>query len=168
LPGDVAVPPGAAGVAVVLSEPNGPGRLAVLGSRAARRVVRGGEASVIEVFLRCDARARAAWDVFLHLDAPPPDRRPRAANGDHGFAGGRVPTSACRPGELLVDRWDLEIPDGAAEGTYQLFFGLWSPQGGARMTVAPSFATVSPGSEGIAMPEEYRDRVYLGDLIVTR
>ena len=122
----------------------------------------------VELYFRCDTPTSNAWELFIHADAPPPSRKPRVGNGDHGFTGGAVATSACRRGQLLLDRWDLEISTGADTGTYQLFAGLWYPAEGDRMTVQPAQASQSPGSDGGELGDEYVNRVYLGDIVVAR
>jgi hypothetical protein len=153
---------------VTLLEPRRRGRLALVGSRLAPARVRPGGVVTVELYFRCDAPTAGAWEVFIHADAPPPSRKPRVGNGDHGFTGGAVATSGCRRGQLLLDRWDLEISSGAETGTYQLFAGLWYPPEGDRMTVRPEQAVSSPGSDGEPLGDEYADRVYLGDVVVAR
>lgn len=162
LPSDAAVPPGAAGgKPVAIFEPDGPGRLAIEGFRLGAPSVRLGGSIGIDLFFRCEARSLRDWEVFIHADAPAPARRPRVANGDHVFAGGVVRTDTCRPGEILLDRWDLGFP-GGTPGSYEIFVGLWHPPTGDRMVVEPSTAAESPGAAGVPIDPEYLNRVYLG------
>lgn len=167
LPPDAVRPAGVSeGQDLELREPSGRGRLQIAGVRlGGGRVKRGGTVT-IELYLRCLAPSQRDWEVFLHLDAPPPARTPRAGNGDHGFTGGVVATSACRPGELLLDRWDLEVASGVPTGAYQLFGGLWHPPSGDRMTVVPDAAVRSPGADPGLVEPEYADRAYLGEIVV--
>ncbi|MBI5501350.1 MAG: glycosyltransferase family 39 protein [Deltaproteobacteria bacterium] len=168
LPAGVGRPAGAAGGDVALLEPGRRGRLALVGSRIAPERVTPGGTVRVELYVRCDAPTSSVWEVFIHADGPPPSRKPRVGNGDHGFAGGAVATSSCRRGELLLDRWELEIAAGAATGTYQVFAGLWYPPEGHRMTVEPAAASRSPGAERGTLDGESLDRVYLGDVVVAR
>ncbi|MBI5487842.1 MAG: glycosyltransferase family 39 protein [Deltaproteobacteria bacterium] len=168
LPAGVGRPEGAGGAEVVLLEHGRRGRLALVGSRLSPARVAPGGTVRVELYFRCDAPTSNAWEVFIHADGSPPSRKPRVGNGDHGFAGGAVLTSACRRGELLLDRWELELAAGAETGTYQVFAGLWYPPEGGRMTVEPPEASRSPGAERGPLDDESRDRVYLGDVIVAR
>jgi len=167
LPADAPRPAGApAGREVELREPSGTGRLQLPAARLGNGRVRRGGTVAVELYFRCVEPSRRDWEVFIHADGPPPGRVPRAGNGDHGFTGGVVPTSACRPGELLLDRWDLEIASVVAPGAYQVFAGLWHPPSGDRMTVVPDSAVRSPGADPGPVEPEYADRVYLGELVV--
>jgi 4-amino-4-deoxy-L-arabinose transferase-like glycosyltransferase len=161
-----AVPGGGERGEVVLREPSGAGRIVLLGYRFAAESLGAGEASTIELFFRCERPTTRDWEVFIHADAAPPGRRPRAANGDHGFTSGATATSSCRPGELLLDRWELEFGADAPARPYQIFVGLWHPPSGDRALVEPSSAAESPGAEGASIGDEHVNRVYLGDITV--
>lgn len=167
LPPDAVRPAGVSeGRDLELREPSGGGRLQLAAVRLGGGRVRRGGTVPIDLYFRCLDPSRRDWEVFIHADAPPPARTPRAGNGDHGFTGGAVATSACRPGELLLDRWDLEIAPGVPPGAYQVFAGLWHPPSGDRMKVSPEDAARSPGAGPGPIEAEYADRAYLGELVV--
>ena len=44
-------------------------------------------------------------------------------------------TSQWLPGDIVVDRYDLEIPLGTPSGTQNIFMGLYLPGSGKRMKV---------------------------------
>ena len=167
LPASAVRPAGAPeGQDVQLREPSGRGRLQLAGVRLGTgRVKRGGNLP-IDLYFRCLAPSQRDWEVFIHADGPPPARTPRVGNGDHGFTGGAVATSACRTGELLLDRWELEIAGGVPTGTYQVFAGLWHPPSGDRMRVEPEAAVQSPGADAGPPEAEHADRAYLGEIVV--
>ncbi|MBN1773989.1 MAG: glycosyltransferase family 39 protein [Deltaproteobacteria bacterium] len=167
LPAGTARPAGAPeGRDVQLREPSGRGNLQLAGVRLGAGRVRRGASLPLDLYFRCLAPSQRDWEVFIHADGPPPARTPRVGNGDHGFTGGAVATSACRTGELLLDRWDLEIAAGVATGTYQVFAGLWHPPSGDRMRVEPESAVSSPGADAGPIEAEHADRVYLGEIVV--
>jgi 4-amino-4-deoxy-L-arabinose transferase-like glycosyltransferase len=166
-PADTVRPAGAPpGQELQLREPSGRGRLQLAAVRLGTGRVRRGGSITIDLYFRCLAPSQRDWEVFIHADGPPPSRTPRAGNGDHGFTGGAVATSACRTGELLLDRWELEIAAGVPSGAYQLFAGLWHPPSGDRMKVEPPTAVSSPGADAGPIEAEHADRAYLGEVVV--
>jgi 4-amino-4-deoxy-L-arabinose transferase-like glycosyltransferase len=61
------------------------------------------------------------WKVFVHIDAKAPPR----IIGDHGFAGGHCPISTFQPGDYVIDRFEVKVPDSANRGEHRVWTGLF-------------------------------------------
>jgi 4-amino-4-deoxy-L-arabinose transferase-like glycosyltransferase len=110
-----------------------------------------GDIVPVSLFWRSTEPLAEDYAVFVHLlaaDGPP------LAQSDSQPGGGTLPTSAWIPGETIVDRRGLLLPDDLAPGRYVLRLGLYSPSNGERLSV------VLPGG---GPPE---DGLVLGELVV--
>ena len=58
-----------------------------------------------------------AWTVFAHLAGP------RWVNTDHEPVAGRCPTRMWRAGDVIVDRFTVELP---VPGRYELAIGFYA------------------------------------------
>jgi hypothetical protein len=70
--------------------------------------------------------------VFVHLVDEGGEIR---SQSDAPPGGGFYPTSFWIPGETVLDRHDLTLPDGAPAGRYRLRVGLYQPETGLRLPV---------------------------------
>lgn len=73
---------------------------------------------------------------FVHLIDQPTGRT--CGQDDATPAGGRVPTSAWRPGMVVQDRQQLVVPAGCPAGTYSLLTGFYDPATGTRLGMQTS------------------------------
>ena len=71
-----------------------------------------------------------SWKIFVHLDGPE-----MRVNGDHEPLGGLCPTSAWKPGDVIVDHTSARIDPSFGAGTYEVWTGFF---GG----VAPSWVNL--------------------------
>lgn len=88
------------------------------------------EAGSLLVFLAWQAQSAPPLDytAFVHLIAPD---GALAAQTDRPPAG--YPTGDWRPGELVIDRFRLDLPEGLSPGVYRLQTGFYDPATVARL-----------------------------------
>ena len=97
------------------------------------------------------------YTVFVHLLSSEEGAERLIAQQDNPPVRGTKPTSAWEPGELVVDPYDLEVPDDAPPGEYVLAVGLYRWPDLARLPVRDD--------AGARLPE---DRVSLTAVRVER
>ncbi len=87
-----------------------------------------GRLARVTLYWRCRAEVGESWHVFIHLD----DASGSGAriNRDHDPAGGRFPTDAWRPGDLIADPIVFPVD----RFSLLLFLGFYS-QGEVRMSL---------------------------------
>ena len=83
-----------------------------------------------------------SYKVFVHLR----DSDGQVAQHDGVPAGGRFPTYAWRPGELVLDEHVLPLA-GVAPGQYGLYVGLYDPASEQRVSVVDPTGQAAPFSE---------------------
>jgi hypothetical protein len=88
--------------------------------------------------------------VFLHLVTP--DDATRVAQNDEAPLLDSRPTGRWLPGEVVVDRQQLSLPEDAPPGKYRLLAGMYRPEDVRNLTVN-SAPAVMPG-----------DRLDLGEI----
>jgi Dolichyl-phosphate-mannose-protein mannosyltransferase len=111
---------------------------------------------IVTVTLQWEALTRITEDYvgFVHL-VDPSGRD--VAQDDHPPLNGQYPTRVWFPGTVLSDPYRLKLPEALAEGTYELWGGLYHAGSGQRLPA------VSPQTG-----ERWKDDlVYLGRLTVT-
>jgi len=127
-------------------------------------VYRPGDIVYLQLWWACDTPVARDWKVFTHLLGPP------RADGNLLWAGqdaepgqGSVPTSTWQPGEVILDEYQLRLPEDAPPGEYWLEIGLYEAAGGERAPVQ-----VSPPDDPHAPPEQWlkADHVVLGAVAV--
>ena len=107
-----------------------------------------GDTLQLALFWQAQAPIAVRYKVFVHvLDAS--DRI--IAQVDREPGGELVPTTIWQPGQTIVDRYGVPIPQDAAPGRYRIAVGLYGFDG-ARL-----------GVQGTAL-----DRVILGEVVVAR
>ncbi len=104
----------------------------------------------VRVILTWRARHSPAADytVFVHLTAPDGFVKTQADRPPFDEA---RPTSQWQPGEVLADRYELNLDAGLAPGEYLLLAGMYLPDTGERLAVldgptGPAPATILLGS----------------------
>ena len=61
--------------------------------------------------------------------------------------GGTYPTTRWRPGEVVVDPYEIVLPEGLADGEYEIEVGLYVGETGQRLAVSPG----SPGQDAVRL-----------------
>jgi hypothetical protein len=108
--------------------------------------LRPGERARIVLYFRCIAPIPRDWRVFVHADAPAPERT--RLHLDH-FPGSETDSTAFwRPGELVRDTVELVVPENARFDTLDFSLGFY--RGGVRMdasdaTGEPIASRAAPG-----------------------
>jgi len=89
-----------------------------------------GRGAALELYWRVlDPPPAGDWRVFVHVDLRGGGR---VGNADHEPAGGRYPSDAWQPGELIRDTVPLPLPP--QPGVIDLWVGLY--RGGARLPIS--------------------------------
>ena len=125
---------------------------------------RPGDIVYLQLWWACDAPLARDWKVFTHMLGPPrADGSPLWAGQDAEPGQGSVPTSTWQPGEVILDEYQLRLPEDAPPGEYWLEVGLYEGSSGERATVR-----VSPPDDPHAPPDRWpeADHVILGTVTV--
>ena len=97
------------------------------------RTVRSGDRIHLVLHWRDLAQMATDYTVFVHvLDSS----QKVVAQRDSPPDSGSRPTSAWFSGDVIVDRYDLDLPSKLAPGTYDLEIGMYNPANGTRLPVA--------------------------------
>jgi hypothetical protein len=75
------------------------------------------------------------WTQFIHLRGLSDSSGGSVSLADGAPRGGAYPTWAWQPGERLIDRWRLTLPDDLPPGDYALQIGFYRADSGERMPV---------------------------------
>jgi hypothetical protein len=81
--------------------------------------IRAGERANAELFFRCERAIAEDWQVFVHGDA---DGATHRLHADHYPA---LATDACRPGDIVRDRFVLDVPRDDDASARTLWFGFY-------------------------------------------
>ena len=138
-----AVPPGLTAVGAVFG-----GSAELVGFRIEPAALVPGQRARLLLVWRCRAEMEA-WRIFVHLDDPAGSR----IHAEHDPAGGRYPTDAWRPGDLIAD----PVVFTAGVNTLRLYLGFYT-QGENRLHLD------SPGRGR----DDGKDRLFAGTLPVSR
>lgn len=116
-----------------------------------------GDTLVLTLYWQALAPLEEDYTVFVHLlgEHNPATNGPLWAGQDGQPDGGRYPTSAWRPGQVVLDVHRLGVPADTAAGEYQLETGLYLLETMSRLPA-------SDGS-GVRLPG---DAVLLGSIVV--
>jgi hypothetical protein len=116
--------------------------VALTGYDLDQRAFRPGETVYLQLWWRSLAPARADWTVFTHLLGP----AHKGSDGQEtlvwsgrdsrpGDGSATMPT--WRPGDLVLDEYQIRVPEDAPAGTYTVEVGLYDLNaGGARASLA--------------------------------
>jgi hypothetical protein len=122
-----AVPEGLVGGPVTLE-----GVGVLLGCRVEPETVRPGDELLVVCYFRATGGTQGRYDVFLHLEER---ETPFRFVGDHGPAGGFLPTDRWETGAIVRDAARVQVPRDAPSGVGQVFVGLFD--GDRRVRAAP-------------------------------
>src|SRR6185503_20006717 len=109
-------PPGAAAEPIAAWED----QIQLVGVKMPKSVGRGDrfEATFIYKIVKPVTRP---WKVFVHIDAAAPPR----IIGDHSFAGGHCPASTFQPGDYIIDKFQVKVPDSANRAQHAVWTGFF-------------------------------------------
>ena len=113
-----------------------------------------GQAISLTFYWQARAEMKMSYTVFTHLLN---DEEALVAQRDQVPGSGKYPTTGWQPGEVLVDRYQIPVPQELPVGTYQLTAGMYEVWTGERL---PALAP-----DGRRLPE---DRIPLGEIEVRR
>ena len=92
-----------------------------------------GDALHLNLYWRTDAPLETSYTVFSHLLDPAGRMR---GQKDNLPISGTYPTTAWQPGEIIVDRYEIEVAPDAPPGDYHLAAGLYDAATMARLPVS--------------------------------
>jgi len=97
--------------------------------------VKAGKVLTLDLFWQALAPVNTSYTVFVHLLGPynPVTGGPLWAQDDSQPMHGGHPTIRWRPGQLVPDRHELEIPADTPPGVYQVEVGLYDASTGVRL-----------------------------------
>jgi Dolichyl-phosphate-mannose-protein mannosyltransferase len=100
-------------------------------------LARTGNDVAVDIYWRAASTPQDDYTVFIHLIGPPhPDTQSPVWSQDDAQPGhGTYPTSRWRPGQTVVDRYELRMPADAPTATFQVEFGMYLLATGARLPV---------------------------------
>ena len=116
----------------------------LVGFRMGKESVTRGSVAEINMYFRVLGPTRTSWRVFMHIDRPGSRNR---INGDHwplnlikeseknDKCEGCFRTTTWMKGDIVVDRFELEIPIGTPSGTQEVWTGLYNPSNDKRLKV---------------------------------
>ena len=89
------------------------------------------------IYWQAEGRVSEDYTTFIHLLGPknPETGSTIWAESDAQPGNGTYPTSQWRPGQIIVDRYYLQIPDQSPRQNYQLEVGMYILATGARLPV---------------------------------
>ncbi len=88
----------------------------------------------LRIYLHAVTSVSLDWELFVHFDGAG-----RRHNEDHAALAGKLPTTAWRGGDWLVDRHEFKLEPSFAPGVYQLYFGFY--RGSRRLEVTQGGAS---------------------------
>jgi len=78
------------------------------------------ETITLTTYWHCTGRVNGSYKFFIHVDG-----FGLRLNGDHDVLDGRYPTRYWRPGDYLVDTFEMKVPIHFRPGNYSIFMGLF-------------------------------------------
>lgn len=137
--GDKAAPAGSTAArpgvrpGMVKSGANFDGKLELVGATFTPGALVPGDVTQVKLYFRVLEPLAENWQVFVHAEDP--EGRAARANFDHHPAEGRRPTSSWRPGEVVEDTFNIQLPPGSQQRAMDLWVGFWLPRTDGRLPV---------------------------------
>jgi hypothetical protein len=116
----------------------------LVGATFAPASVAPGDSTRVVLVFRAIQPLPEDWQVFVHVEDA--EGRQERMNVDHPP---RRPTSSWRPGEIIQDEFNLNLPPGWRVRAVNLFVGLWLPRTDARMKVRNPEAVRTDGNDRV-------------------
>jgi hypothetical protein len=109
-----------------------------------------GEIVYLQLWWSATGAPTTDWTVFTHvIGAPNADGSTLWAGSDSRPGRGSLPTTSWRSGDLILDEYQIRLPEDMPPGEYQIEIGLYDPAaGGARLEAIqpPGQDHVIPGT----------------------
>jgi hypothetical protein len=98
-----------------------------------------GEIVYLQLWWSATGAPSTDWTVFTHIiGAPKADGSTLWAGSDSRPGRGSLPTTSWRSGDLILDEYQIRLPEDMPPGEYQIEIGLYDPTDGARLeTIQP-------------------------------
>jgi poly-gamma-glutamate capsule biosynthesis protein CapA/YwtB (metallophosphatase superfamily) len=92
---------------------------------------------VVTTWWRATAAVSARWELFEHPDGTTPGQARFAGGGagEHEPGDWSYPTNRWRPGDIVMDAFDIRPFPDVPPGIYEVFAGFWRPDTRARLQV---------------------------------
>lgn len=97
----------------------------------------------LELIWQAQQQPTADYTVFVHLLQPDGSCNPCAWQQDVQPQQGQYPTSRWLPGEVVVDSYEIVLPETAVPTTYPLEIGLYLAETGQRLQIATPDGSVT-------------------------
>jgi len=119
-------------------------RIEVVGWSVEPPAVRRGGTAVLRTWFRVLNKVDASYRIFLHVDRVGSSSR---IHGDHWVANlarenedqtscvGCYATTHWIKGDVVMDRYEIEVPIGSPSGPYDIWMGFYNPSGEKRLPV---------------------------------
>jgi CubicO group peptidase (beta-lactamase class C family) len=82
-----------------------------------------GETGRVRVYFRSLAVADRDWELFVHVDRR--GAKQSRIRADHFPGGSADSTVRWKPGEIIVDEFDVRVPEDTEPGPYEVWFGFY-------------------------------------------
>jgi len=91
------------------------------------------------------------YHVFVHVEDV--GGRMERMNMDHPPAGGRLPTSQWKPGEVVKDEFSIYLPADATAKALNIWLGMWDPKTDSRLPLTNPDAVRNDGRNRILLAQ---------------
>ena len=129
--------------------------LELVGYDLNQRTFRPGDTIYLQLWWRAHKPIERDWTVFTHVLGPRrPDGTTLWAGDDSPPGRGSLPTTDWSPGDLVLDEYQIRLPDDMPPGEYPLEVGLYDPaRGGERAILELSPGVADPaGQDSLLLP----------------
>ena len=101
-----------------------------------------GEAMQMTLYWQAQQSAQQLVSTFVHLVGP---NGQIVVQGDQ-WPGG-LPSNTWAEGQVIIDEYKIELPEGAPKGTYQIVLGLYISASGVRLPILDEAGQTLPGDQ---------------------
>jgi hypothetical protein len=117
--------------------------LELVGYDLNQQAFRPGDTVYLQLWWHAQEPIGRDWTVFTHVLGPLRSDGTTLWAGDDSPPGrGSLPTTTWSPGDLVLDEYQLRLPDDMPPGEYPIEVGLYDPAGGGERAVLQSTAGV--------------------------
>lgn len=119
-------------------------KIRILGSATDKETYAPGDKVTLKLYFEVLSKVRTSQKIFMHIDK---DGTTHRIHGDHwplNMGVGEEPEKTCvgcyrtdhwYPGDVVIDVWEGEIPQGTPSGVQDIWLGLYNPTTDKRMVV---------------------------------
>lgn len=121
------------------------GAIELLGTDLSPAQPQAGRPVTITNYYKVNRAVEGQWKLFVHIAAPGNGGLQMLMNRDHDPVDGMLPVSEWKPGQIIADSWQLQLP-AQSPPQIAVLLGFWNPQG--RMPVDPQPPGEQPRTDG--------------------